>query len=184
MSYRLCSSSCTTETWNSISSGTNINQSANYIQYKADLATTDSTVTPSLDSVNIGVSYTPMTIKARSCDDALCAGETDWSALTAVATDSTAGTKTSAPISLSIAPNRYVQYQAELKTLSNTESPTLDEITINYESVNVPYDYSLSINSSPPVSVVQGTTANSIAQAVASVTGGLASSGDTPVRSE
>src|SRR3989338_10493626 len=146
MSYRLCSSSCTTETWNSISSGTNINQSANYIQYKADLATTDSTVTPSLDSVNIGVSYTPMTIKARSCDDALCAGETDWSALTAVATDSTAGTKTSAPISLSIAPNRYVQYQAELKTLSNTESPTLDEIKISYEK---PADFNFKLRLTP-----------------------------------
>ena len=47
-----------------------------YIQYRATLQSSDGTATPSLDSVNIGVSYVPMTIKARSCDDALCAGET------------------------------------------------------------------------------------------------------------
>ncbi|HEY4519254.1 MAG TPA: hypothetical protein VJK01_02760, partial [Candidatus Paceibacterota bacterium] len=142
MSYRLCSSSCATEAWISISNGTNINQSANYIQYRATLTTSDTTVTPSLDSVNIEVSYTPMTIKARSCDDPLCAGES-W---TTVDTDITAGTETRSGLSLaSLSVNRYIQYQVDLATVSNSESPTLNDIQINYET-NTAYDFTLSAN--------------------------------------
>ena len=168
MSYRLCSSSCATEAWISISNGTNINQSANYIQYRATLTTSDTTVTPSLDSVSIGVSYTPMTIKARSCDDALCSGET-W---TTIDTDTTAGTETRSGLSLASLPspaNRYIQYQVDLATVSNAESPMLDEIGIEMET---PSDFNFSLS----MSTREGSIVSGSAPLVFSGTQGAAAS--------
>lgn len=81
---------------------------------------------------------TSITAKVRSCNDAVCSGETDFSAITqtvslTAGTDVVSGSDiaTLFPDSV-IAGDRYFQYQATLSTTDVTASPSLDDITVNY----------------------------------------------------
>ncbi|MFA6973774.1 MAG: fibronectin type III domain-containing protein [Parcubacteria group bacterium] len=72
-----------------------------------------------------------LNVKARTCDDAACAGEDTAKNWDSVCTNITSGQALSTG-SCATNGDRYVQYQAALSTADTAVTPTLDQVQIGY----------------------------------------------------
>ena len=127
--------------WSTVSSsGSNIGGEAltyvtdghGYIRYKADM-TSNGAATPSLDDVTINT--IPLVLEAR-------AGNT--ADLSAVAwTEIGSGVTASSNLSTTFDGNQYIQYRAKFSTTNTAYSPSLDDITINYQYYPIGGEYFL-----------------------------------------
>lgn len=68
-----------------------------------------------------------VSVKVRSCNDAVCAGETPFSSLSAITNGQDISTVTGVNDG-----DQYIQYEVTLSTADASLTPTFDDITINY----------------------------------------------------
>ena len=106
-----------------------------WVQYEATLSTTDTAVTPTLDSVTINT--VPLVLEARAGNVATPDGTwTAWSEIGSGATSSSS-------LGTTFDGNQYIQYRAKFSTANTSYSPSLDDITINYQYYPTSVDYIL-----------------------------------------
>ena len=104
-----------------------LNDSARYLEYKANFQTESSSYSPVLEWVNVSYSNnktTNLTLQTRTSDDAA-----SWSSWSSWHTN---------PSNLIDASARYLQYRANLSTQDTSITPYLEEVNISYTNIADP----------------------------------------------
>ena len=107
-----------------LSGSTGITQGDGWVQYEATLSGNGS-ATPTLDSVTINT--VPLVLEARAGNVATPDGT--WTAWTEIGS----GATSSGSLGTTFDGNQYIQYRANFSTTNTSYSPSLDDITINYQ---------------------------------------------------
>ncbi|MEK7691682.1 MAG: hypothetical protein AAB425_11750, partial [Bdellovibrionota bacterium] len=139
-----------------LTSSTGITQGDGWIQYETTLSTANTAVTPTLDSVTI--TTIPLVLEMRAGNTATPdASWTDGGNWTNAEIGS--GATPVSPVSLGATfdGNQYIQYRANLSTTDTAYTPSLDDITFNYQYYPANTDYILTssaFNSGDSVNIV------------------------------